>query len=281
MGKKKGSKKKSGKKGKTPGAAAIKNAGPSALELSLRLELEQLERDLQIAKNEAAVAREHNDALMIELRKTEDENGEYESYMAKKTLREQMRVLELDKKNQMQVDKIEAERARKQQDFDRMEKNLREAIVEREGELERTQRQVSDLAAIQEKRNEQQAEIASLEAQIDKMNYEHFAKLQQLKSQYLKDKVDFQQSAYVKVERLQKKAQTEAITCLTHHSHQVKADNRYLKKTLLSLINDNKALKMQEEKLTTTNAELRRQIELNARLGSRAQSSPSKGRSHR
>lgn len=205
----------------------------------------------------------------------------YQRYMAKKTMREQMRVLELDKKNQMQVDKIEAERARKQQDFDRMAKNLREAIVEREGELERTQRQVSDLASIQETRNEQQAQIATLEAQIDKMNYDHFAKLQQLKSQYLKDKVDFQQSAYVKVERLQKKAQAEAITTLTHHSRKVKADNRYLKKTLLSLITENKGLKAQEEKLTGANAELLRQIELNARLGARAQSSPSKGRSAR
>lgn len=59
--------------------ACVRTSGPSALELSLRLELEQLERDLQIAKNEAAVAREHNDALMVELRQTEDENGEYES----------------------------------------------------------------------------------------------------------------------------------------------------------------------------------------------------------
>ena len=100
--------------------------------------------------------------------------------------------------------------------------------------------------------------------------------LQELKSQYLKEKVDFQHSAYQKVKRLEQRAQQEAVTCLTHHSHQVKQDNRYLKSTLLSLINENKALQGQEEKLKAQNAELRRQLELDARLSERARASPSR-----
>jgi hypothetical protein len=122
-----------------------------------------------------------------------------------------------------------------------MRADLKETIVEREAELERTRRQVFDLGGVQAKRDEQQAEIAALEATIERMNHQHFGKLQELKAKYLKEKVEFQRSASVKVKRLEGRAQAEAVTCLTHHSHQVKADNRFLKKTLLSLINQNKA----------------------------------------
>ena len=46
-----------------------------------------------------------------------------------------------------------------------------------------------------------------MEEKIEKMNLEHFEQLQELKSQYLKEKVDFQQSAFSKVKRLEQRAQ--------------------------------------------------------------------------
>lgn len=274
MGKKKGSKKKDGKKA-VPTIAAQK-AGPSSLELALRLELEQLERDLQIAKTEAEVAREQNDVLMIELRQTEAENGEYEAYMTKKTVREQQKIDQLQQKSQAEIDQFEKDQGKRDKTFNQKKKDLLQAIHDREGELTRTQRQVADLHEIQEKRDQQQAEIARLEELIERMNLDHFEQLQELKSQYLKEKVDFQHSANTKVKRLEQRAHKEAVTCLTHHSHQVKQDNRYLKTTLLALINENKSLQASEEKLESQNAELRRQLELDARLSTRARGSPSR-----
>jgi len=273
MGKKKG--KKGSKKGKkddkkAPAASAVKNAGPSALELSLRLELEQLEKDLQIAKQEAETAREQNDILTTELRKTEAENGEYEAYMTKKTVREQTKILTLTDKNNSEIDSLEANATRKAAQHARMTKELKDTILERESELEQTRRQVADLSLVQKKRDEQQKEIEQLEATIEEMNKEHFDKLQALKSEYLKEKATFQDNAHVKVKKLEQKAHQEAIACLTHHSHQVKADNRYLKRTLLALINENKSLQGEEEHLTSQNAELERQIELNSQLSIRA-----------
>jgi glucosamine 6-phosphate synthetase-like amidotransferase/phosphosugar isomerase protein len=64
-----------------------------------------------------------NDALMIELRKTEAENGEYEAYMTKKTVREQAKIMELDKKNRAAVDKIDANRSRKEAEFERVQQS--------------------------------------------------------------------------------------------------------------------------------------------------------------
>ena len=131
---------------------------------------------------------------------------------------------------------------------------------------------------MQEKRTAQQTEIEQLEARIDELNHEHFERLQGLKSQYLQDKVDFQKSAHSRVQALEQTAQQEAITCLVHHSTDVKKDNRYLKRTLLSLINENKLLREQEEKFKQQNADLRRQLELDAKLSvqSRAQSRASR-----
>jgi glucosamine 6-phosphate synthetase-like amidotransferase/phosphosugar isomerase protein len=60
---------------------------------------------------------------MIELRKTEAENGEYEAYMTKKTVREQAKIMELDKKNKAEVDKIDANRSRKEAEFERVQQS--------------------------------------------------------------------------------------------------------------------------------------------------------------
>lgn len=62
------------------------------MELSLRLELESLEKELLLAKKEAEEAKEQNDFLRAEVERTKDETSEYESYMQKKTMREQVKV---------------------------------------------------------------------------------------------------------------------------------------------------------------------------------------------
>jgi chromosome segregation ATPase len=269
MGKKKGSKKgskKKGSKGKTPDATSVAKAGPTQLELSLRLELQQLEKDLTIAKRETEEARCQNEFLHDEVRRTQEENAEYEAYIQKKTAKEKKMIEQLSDQNQRELDALETERTHLDLDSQRVKKELNDAIIVRDGELETTQRQIEDLHEVQKKRDRQEEEIAQLEANIEQHQREHFEALQRLKSKFLAEKKDFQQSANSKVQVLQAQAGQEAVTCLTKHSSQIKNENRRLRNKLLALMSNNKQLQGDENSLQEQNDELRRQIELNAEL---------------
>ena len=60
-----------------------------------------------MVKLEADLAREQNDFLQGELRRTEEENADYEAYMAKKMVREQDKVSKLSDAHQLAVDAVE------------------------------------------------------------------------------------------------------------------------------------------------------------------------------
>lgn len=104
---------------KAKSAAKLQNVGPSALELSLRLELDQLEKELSIAKQEAADAKQKNDWLVAEVHKVEDETREYEAYMMRKTMQEQGRIKSISEFNHQGLAAIEAERKARAVEFER------------------------------------------------------------------------------------------------------------------------------------------------------------------
>ena len=96
MPKKKGSKKKkAGKKSSTKVAAPagdIKAAGPTPLEIQLRLELESLDRELVTVKREAEEASAQYKYLLTEANLTEQETKEYESFMSSKAVKERSKI---------------------------------------------------------------------------------------------------------------------------------------------------------------------------------------------
>eukprot|EP00035_Acanthoeca_spectabilis_P035961 m.37098 g.37098 ORF g.37098 m.37098 type:complete len:282 (-) comp7647_c0_seq2:1813-2658(-) len=262
MGKKKGSKKGSKKKASKSGDAAVAAAGPTPLELSLRLELEQLEKDILVAKHETEEARTQNEFLHEEITRTTNDNAEYEAYILKKTRNERSQVVALSDANQREIDAIEAERVQFENRYARIKKDLNDAIVAREVELDRTRQQINELKEVEGKRSEQEKEIGELEEEIARLQQEHFEKLQDLKSKFLQEKADFQAQATRKVANLEERAPHEAVACLTKTSTTVKAGNRRLRNRLLSLMAANKELRRREEQLQEENAELNRQHEL-------------------
>lgn len=270
MGKKKGSKKgkkKSSKKGKkTASDTAVANAGPTQLELSLRLELQILEKDLVIARREAEEARVQNEFLHDEVKRTKEENAAYEGYIHKKTTAEKKMIEELTEQNQREIDAINTERSHLVLRTDRIKKELKDAIELKESELTMTEKQIDELADIQKKREEQEAEIKELEANVERLKQEHFESLQELKSSFLVEKKGIQQSGNQRVKELQSMADQEAVDILTKHSGRIKDENRRLKNKLLTLMGNNKLLLKEESTLKQQNDELRRQIELNSEL---------------
>ena len=112
-------KKSAGAVKKKKSSTKLENVGPSTLELSLRLELDQLEKELAVAKLEASEAKRKNDWLQAEVRKVEEETREYEAYMMRKTMQEQSRIKSLSDFNQQELDAIETEKRTRTLQFEK------------------------------------------------------------------------------------------------------------------------------------------------------------------
>lgn len=186
--------------------AELEAVGPTELELSLRLELASLETELTRAKLEAEEARVQHEWLREEVQKTRDETKDYESYMRKKTVREQAKIQGLSDQNQRELDNIELEKARRTKEFELTKKDLRDRILEKEGELQRINTQLNELTEFKERRDAQEDEICKLEASIKNLELGHFEQLQKLKSSYLDEKITFQQEATRAVQELEQQA---------------------------------------------------------------------------
>eukprot|EP00056_Hartaetosiga_gracilis_P022935 m.34059 g.34059 ORF g.34059 m.34059 type:complete len:209 (-) comp9900_c0_seq1:658-1284(-) len=142
-------KKAGGKKKKEGGAPSAKQAivapGPTQLEISLRLELESLEKELLLAKQEAEEAKQKNQFLKSEADSAREETNDYESYMQKKTVREQLKIQNLMDENQKKLDTIAADKLRKTKEFEDIKKGFQEMILEKENELSKILEQIEDL----------------------------------------------------------------------------------------------------------------------------------------
>lgn len=253
--------------GKTKSAAKgaatkIENAGPSMLEVSLRVELEQLEKELDIAKNETADAKRKNEWLLEEMRRVREETREYEAYMMKKTVQEQARIKNISEFNQQELDAIEAEKQRRLTDYDRQKRELQDEILQQGADLERARRQLEEMADMRRRRATQVQEISDLEATLQALRNEHFEKLHSLKTQCFSERISFQRSSMVSLTQLQHGAKQEAVACLQEQSAHVHEENTDLRRELLALMASNRALREREEILKKQSRELRRQLEI-------------------
>jgi len=270
MGKKKGSKKGGKKKGsgkkKEGSAGTVVRAGPTQLELTLRLELQTLEQQLQNAKRDTEDARMQNEYLHEEVERTQQQNHEYEAYIEKKSDHEKGLVDAMTDDHARQLEAIESDRTHLHLETESIKKDLRDKISVREEELSKTLNEIDNMADIQKKRDDQQSEISRLEAEIEMRQRQHFEELQGLKSNFLSDKLEFQDNAHVQVTTLSEQAEQEAVSCLMKHAQEIKTENKNLRTRLLALMSSNKQMGKQETDIDNQNAELRRQLELNSQL---------------
>eukprot|EP01147_Barroeca_monosierra_P007423 gene7423-9774_t len=240
--------------------------GPTQMELSLRLELESLEQELLIAKREAEEAKGQNDFLRAEVERTKEETSEYESYMQKKTMREQLKVQNLSDENQQSLDSIAADKMRKAKEFDDIKRNLKELTLEKESELQRVLQQIEDLDEFARKRQQQESVISQLKQTIHDLEEQHAREISEAKTQFLDEKLQFQREAAAAIQQLEREAATEALECIDEHTTRVKETNKALRMQLIKVFQQTKQLVQREELLRKQNTEVRRLLELNVNV---------------
>ncbi|XP_013078840.2 basal body-orientation factor 1-like [Biomphalaria glabrata] len=239
---KKGKGKKNGDKLKSASSDKPKTPLPSEKEVILQSELEKVSLQLEEAKNRVVDLKKENEWLQNEAQKIRIESHEYMSYMEKKTSKRQTTIITLSDHNREEIKNIQIQKRKMEEDFDKKKKALENILLEKQHLLEKTHQELNDLQEYKDLQSDQQNKIKELEQEVMKLRAHHTQCVQKMKSDFLKEKKEYLQDSETRVQSLEKKANQEALQCLTEHTSKIKVENRQLRQELLQLINTSRAL---------------------------------------
>ncbi|XP_070581050.1 coiled-coil domain-containing protein 166-like [Ptychodera flava] len=264
---KKGKGKGKGKKGKKGGAAGgeggddgpIEPPKPTEKELLLRTELENFTEELVVLKKRVEELRNENEWLQQEAHQTRVESHEYMSYMAKKTHKRQTTIITLTDQNQKEIEDINKQREEMLKSYEGKKQELRIILMEKEAALAKTRRELDELDEYKRLQIDQVHRIRDLEREVMKMRGKHTDTIQKLKTEFLKEKREYQQESEAKVNTLAKQANREALHCLNEHTSKIKGENRELRRELMKLIQTTRALHEHKQELEEQRKQLLRE----------------------
>ncbi|GFN81974.1 coiled-coil domain-containing protein 166 [Plakobranchus ocellatus] len=265
--------KKKGKKGKGGDDAPVeaekpKTPEPTEKEVLLKEELEQV--TLQLEKDKKTVDdlyplqlidiwKQENEWLQNEAQKIRIESHEYMSYMEKKTSKRQTTIITLSDHNKQEIRNIQLQRQNMEEEFDEKKKSLENLLLEKQHLLEKTNQELGDLQEYKDLQTDQLNKIRELERQVMQMRAHHTERIQQMKSDFLREKKDYQHDSDFRIQSLEKKANKEAVQCLTEHTNKIKLENRALRQELLNLIKTTRALNEHQRLLLEQKRQLLRE----------------------
>ncbi|XP_050393685.2 coiled-coil domain-containing protein 153 [Patella vulgata] len=259
--KKKGKGKK-GKKGKgsaTPPNEKPKTPEPTEKEILLQEELEKVSSDLDNAKKRVEDLRMENDWLQQEAQKVRVESHEYMSYIEKKTSKRQTTIITLSDHNKQQIKNIKLEKQLMEEEYDEKKKALEGMLLEKQHLSEKTTQELTDLQEYKNLQTEQLNKIKELEKEVMQMRVKHSETIQDLKANFLEKKRNYEDDSTSRIQTLEKKANKEAVQCLTDHTDNIKTENRRLRRELLKLIQKTRALNDHNSELEDQRKELLRE----------------------
>ncbi|KAK3768163.1 hypothetical protein RRG08_031703 [Elysia crispata] len=240
---KKGKGKKKGKGDDAPAEPEKpKTPEPTEKEILLKAELEQVTLQLDKDKQTVEELKQENEWLQNEAQKIRIESHEYMSYMEKKTSKRQTTIITLSDHNKQEIRNIQLQRQNMEEDFDEKKKSLENLLLEKQHLLEKTNQELGDLQEYKDLQTDQLNKIKELERQVMQMRAHHTERIQQMKSDFLREKKEYQHDSDFRIQSLEKKANKEAVQCLTEHTNKIKLENRALRHELLNLIKTTRAL---------------------------------------
>ena len=95
---------------------------------------------------------------------------------------------------------------------------------------------------------------------MNQLRSEQTKTIQELKTQFLKEKAEFKRDADIKINSVIKVANKEARQCLSENTHKIKIENQKLRKELLEFIQYTKALQAHKAKLEKQKHEIIHEI---------------------
>ncbi|ESO82029.1 hypothetical protein LOTGIDRAFT_135547, partial [Lottia gigantea] len=202
---------------------------------------------------------QENDWLQQEAQKVRVESHEYMSYIEKKTSKRQTTIITLSDHNKQQIQNIKLEKQLMEQEYDDKKQALEGMLLEKQHLLEKTNQELLELQEYKNLQTEQLNKIKELEREVMQMRVKHSEKIQDLKSRFLDEKRQYEEDSTTRIQTLEKKANKEAVQCLTDHTDSIKTENRRLRRELLKLIQKTRALSEHNVELENQRKELLRE----------------------
>uniref|UniRef100_A0A0B6ZWU8 DUF4515 domain-containing protein n=2 Tax=Arion vulgaris TaxID=1028688 RepID=A0A0B6ZWU8_9EUPU len=216
--------------------ATLKTPEPTEKELLLNNELNEVTIQLEKAKATVKELKQEHEWLQNEAQKTRIESHEYMSFMERKTSKRQMAVVTLNDHNKGEIRNLQLQRQNMEEEYDEKKKALEKLLLQKQHLLVKANQELSELQDYKDLQMDQQKRIHDLEQQVIQMRAQHTERIQQMKSDFLREKQKYQYDSEFKIQTLEKKANKEAMQCLTDHTSRIKQENRDLRHELLQLI---------------------------------------------
>ena len=257
--KKKGKAKKGG--GNNDGDVERAESKPTEREILLSQQLESLTDELAEMKRNVGELRKENEWLQEEAQQTRLESHEYMAYMARKTEKRQSTIVSLNDNNHEQLSKIQKQKEEMIAYYDQQKTELKDQMLEKETELSSAKKELAELEQYQRLQYDQEAEIKSLEEEVQQMRAKHSETIQKLKAQFLQEKKLFQDQSDTRIQAMAKQANQEAKQSMTTQTQRVKEENQKLRKELLALIRRTRALHDKRQQLEEQHKTLKRDLQ--------------------
>ncbi|BFZ03336.1 hypothetical protein BsWGS_06375 [Bradybaena similaris] len=240
-------------------AAEPKAPEPTQKELLLKNELEAVTLQLEKAKAAVKELRQENEWLQNEAQTIRIESHEYMSFMERKTNKRQTTIITLNDHNKQEIRNLQLQRQNMEEEFDVKKKALEITLLEKRHVLAKTNQELSELQQYKELQRDQQNKIHDLEQQVIQLRAKHTERIQRMKADFLHEKHKYQQDSEFKIQTLEKKANKEAMQCLTEHTNRIRQENRQLRHELLQLIQSTRALNEHQRELENQKRQLLRE----------------------
>jgi len=169
-------------------------------------------------------------------------------------------IVTLSDQNRKEIENINGQKEEVLKDFEMRKKTLQSILLEKQHLLNKVNRDLEEMSEYKQLKTQQADEIEALDDEMTKLRAEQSKTITELKARFLQDTHEIKRESDAKIQTVIKAANKEARQCLNENTMKIKYDNYKLRKELLELIQNTKALHAHKEKLDSQRNEIQQEI---------------------
>lgn len=182
------------------------------------------------------------------------------SYMNKKASMRQNSIITLSDQNRKEIEEIQSQKEKVIKDFEEKKEMLKLALIEKQHSLTKINKELENMNEFKQLKIQQTDEIQSLEDEIKKLRAQQQKEISDLKAEFIMEKEKTKEEAEKRIQEVIRAANSEARECLTENTRKIKMDNQQLRKDLLTLLQNTKALTAHRAELEKQRNEILKEI---------------------
>ena len=221
----------------------------SEKELILQKQLDELTGESNELRDTLEQLRRDSHFLRQQIDSSVEEHTDYKLYMEKRNNDRSEDILSVNQKHRTELAQITEECKTTTEQFNNRMEKLQDELGKKKLELTRITTELEKLDHIKIKEQDALQRISSLEVELEATRTKHSQDIQQMKSEFLKEKKNLSEEADTEILHLSKKATEVAANCLNQHAERVQKENQHLRTELLALLSESDQLQQRKTDL--------------------------------